>query len=453
MVEHNFENLLLTLARGGSIDHEQWPALQPNIIETLEKTVKTVFTSPASEQSTEPLTSAFSSSPPNPEPSSTAETSSQNSSSSTQSTNKENAPPPTEPAAPRPSQNQLLFDSIVSTLNTYFTKHPPHTIQRLSELILWPKQHYKTLPSYLHAVDRVVHVTSGAQIFPLPPAIPDPSSSAILSNGGTSDPLSISWGNPATTPAQVGLGSDESLGGALLTPISWLQPGKAGKVNGTHSPLEGEVTTESTEMIDGPNGVGGIETVTVSVNGISSTRSNSLPANEGSVTAELRAEGGITQGELLRQEQRAGVVPVSQLANRGNPDGTGEEDDSPHARGPDEIGPEDIGTQHGGGSERVGVNVRMQGIDVQAALGRKTEPATHKDEKDEDVTIEDVTPETPKRLADEDLGAEKKRIKEGETDADGDAVLVDADGKTEDEPKFGEAGESKGADAIDTTTV
>ena len=354
-------------------------------------------------------TLSWTSSPPAPEPSTVGETSSQKSGSSSQSTNKENAPPPPkEPAATRSSQIKILLESISSTLNTHFSKHPPHTVQRLAELILTPKQHYKTLPSYLHAVDRVVHVTSGANTFPLPPAIPDPSSSAILSNGGSIDPLSVSWGNPATGPQQNGLGSDESLGGALLTPISWLQPSK---INGSHSPLEGEVTTESTEMIDGPNGMGGIETVSVSVNGISSTRSDDVL---------LRSEGGVTQGELLRQEQRAGVVPVAQLQPKGDVEGLGEEDESPHARGPDEIGPEDIGTQHtGNGSDKGGLAVKMQGIDVEAAVGRKTEPGPNT----EDSVIS--PPGTPKREAEEEIASDAKRVKEDVKDAGGDGVVVD----------------------------
>lgn len=351
-------------------------------------------------------TLSWTSSPP--APSTVAETSSQKSTSSTQSTNKENAPPPiSEPVSTRSPQIKTLFDSISSTLNAHFSKNPPHTVQRLAELILAPKQHYKTLPSYLHAVDRVVHVTSGANTFPLPPAIPDPSSSAILSNGGSVDPLSVSWGNPASAPQQNGLGSDESLGGALLTPIAWLQPSK---INGSHSPLEGEVTTESTEMIEGPNGMGGIETVTVSVNGIPSTRSD---------TASLRAEGGVTQGELLRQEQRAGVVPVAQLHPKGDIEGMGEEDESPHARGPDEIGPEDIGTQHSGsGSEKGGSAVRMQGIDVEAAVGRKIEH-TPSPSKEEDV------PSSPKREAEEEISSDAKRVKEDIKDEDKDKVMVD----------------------------
>ena len=266
-------------------------------------------------------------------------------------------------------------------------------------------------------MDRVVHVTSGAHTFPLPPAIPDPSSATVLSNGTSAsgvDPLSISWGNPATAQAAASLGSDESLGGALLTPITWLSV-----KNGTHSPMEGEVKTESTEMIDGPNGRGGVETVTVSVNGISSTRGESTAAESAAAT-NLRDEGGVTQGELLRQEQRAGVVPVAQLDGRGDSDGMGEEDELPHARGPEEIGMEDMGPQSTSGSERTGLGVSMQGIDVEAAVGRKiggTDGADDEEVKDEKHgTEEAAAPATPKREAEDDIGGEEKRLKDDAKD-------------------------------------
>lgn len=347
-----------------------------------------------------------------PPPSQVAETASQSSTTSTQSANKENAPPHADPSpGGLPPQIQYLLSSIISTLNTLFPKHPPHTIQRLAELILSPKQHYKTLPSYLHAVDRVVHVTSGAHTFPLPPAIPDPSSSAILSNGGALDPLSISWGNrSASSPQAGGLGSDESLGGALLTPITWLSKSNGG----SHSPLEGEVKTESTEVIEGPNGPGGVETVSVSVNGVPSTRNEAAPlelSSDNSPT-NLRMEGGVTQGELLRQEQRAGVVPVSQLeGNRGDSDGMGEEDEVPHARGPEEIGMEDMGPQgNGSATQRGGPGVAMQGIDIEAAVGRRAEK-----EQAEADEQENASPGTPKREAEEEIGAVEKRLKTDET--------------------------------------
>lgn len=293
----------------------------------------------------------------------------------------------------------------------------------------------------------MVHVSSGAHVFPLPPAIPDPSAAAsVLSNGklpGGADPLSISWGNPAVGG---GLGSDESLGGALLTPISWLT-----KANGTHSPLEGEVKTESTETIDGPNGPGGVETVSVSINGISSPREVKDGVIEDTAAA-LRAEGGITQGELLRQEQRAGVVPAHQLKD--------EEDEIPHARGPEEVGMEDLGPQEGSSSQVRGPNVALHGINVEAAVGRKAEfPHEQEEEKEQegsDVDMEEGN-RTPKRSAEDDQSGAEKRVKEDvkdeEEDKEKDVVLADVDGKTEDEPKVGDKGENKGADAVDTSSI
>src|ERR1700712_3643318 len=172
----------------------------PRLIERLEKIIQTDFLIPPS------LTPKI--------PSSTQ---------STQSANEDTQPrPASQSSFSLPGQLMTFYLSITSTLQKLFAQKPPHTIQRLSELLLAPKQHYRTLPSYLHALDRVVHVTSGAHTFPLPPAIPDPSSHTILSNGTSSvDPLSVSWSNPAnTTGGPSTLGSDESLGGALLTPIT-----------------------------------------------------------------------------------------------------------------------------------------------------------------------------------------------------------------------------------------
>merc|ERR1711881_694212 len=78
----------------------------------------------------------------------------------------------------------------------------------------------------------------------------------------------------------------------------------------------GELQTSSTEMVEGPNGAGRIETVNV-VNGVMTSVSTSPAAGlasssrDGQTTEEaLRAEGAVTQGELLRQEQEAGVIPV-----------------------------------------------------------------------------------------------------------------------------------------------
>ncbi|KAH7319500.1 hypothetical protein BKA65DRAFT_103375 [Rhexocercosporidium sp. MPI-PUGE-AT-0058] len=451
------DEVLRALADGKPMDYELWPSLLTRLIPRLEKIVQDDFPTPSK-------LSTSTSNPPSSPPSESSQ-------------NKENAPPP-QPPLPTPIQD--LLTSITSTLTSLFSKHPPHTIQRLAELILEPRQHYRSLPAYLHAVDRVVHVTSGAHTFPLPPAIPDPSSLSLLSNGtststsssSTIDPLSVSWGNPAATVAASALGSDESLGGALLTPISWLNRNGGSSSTGSHSPLEGEVRTESTEMIEGPNGPGGVETVSVSVNGVSSTTSSTTTntttaqTSDASEIASLRAEGGITQGELLRQEQKAGVVPATQLGGRGDSDGMGEEDEMPHARGPEEIGMEDMGPQNSAGSgiERGG-GVGMQGIDIEAAVGRKLDVKQDDEEEEEEAVEKQVKeeegkfeegreePSTPKRDADTEMGGEEKRVKAEEGVKSEDVEVVDADGKTADEKKTGEEGETKGPDAVDTTTV
>lgn len=279
-----------------------------------------------------------------------------------------------------------------------------------------------------------MHVTSGANIYPLPAAIQDPEALPNGAINGT-DPNFVSWGaSTYTTPS---LGSDESLGGALLTPIPWLRASISGAAdnlndNDQTKKLEGQVKTESTETIDGPNGAGSLETVSISVNGIPSTTLSSATNSDSLVG--LRAEGGVTQGELLRQEQRAGVVPAAQLAYA---QGLGEDndiktegDEIPHARGPEEIGMEDMGPQVAGT-----VGVGMQGIDVEAAVGRRSEGQEVSD-------MEAITSTTPKREADELLGSDSKRIKEEVEDEN--MELVDADGRSAQEEKVGEGGENIG---------
>ncbi|TGO54967.1 hypothetical protein BOTNAR_0255g00070 [Botryotinia narcissicola] len=437
----NDDEILRTLAHGQSIDYSTWPSILERLMTRLEKIVITDFQIPKP--------------PTHPRPSSP-------SLSPKRDTNTEDPFTTSQPSLeslPPICYKQLL--DIQNTLNKQFPTHPPHTIQRLSELLLNPTQHHRSLPSYLHALDRVVHVTSPITSFPLPPAVPDPRvSSSVLSNGTppSVDPLSITWSNPTTGTAPVngGLGSDEALGGAMLTPISWLnkresslsQTGSNGTNSGGGSP-RGEVRTESNETIDGPNGPGGVETVSVSVNGISSVGSHammSLLSSSPSSSGEqgLRAEGGVTQGELLRQEQKAGVVPASQLriqrepereerTGKGDESGMGEDDEMPHARGPEEIGMEDMGPQEPGKMPMTG-----GGIDVEAAVGRRPDFTEEKEEEkgkegedgepsgkegeDADgdanmkIKAKDVDDQstTSKRAAEDDIGSEagEKRVKE-----------------------------------------
>ncbi|CAG8401448.1 unnamed protein product [Penicillium salamii] len=110
----------------------------------------------------------------------------------------------------------LLLNAIRSSIHSFFTDKPPHTIQRLAELVLYPTKHYKTLPAYLRAVDRVTSVTSSADIFPFQTPAADEAQSNGLVHPGKGSSVYV-----APDYLQ-GLGSDESLGGALLTPIPWL---------------------------------------------------------------------------------------------------------------------------------------------------------------------------------------------------------------------------------------
>ncbi|EMR69416.1 hypothetical protein UCREL1_3555 [Eutypa lata UCREL1] len=213
------DDMLRTLANGGSMDFSVWPALLQRIIARVEKIAHEEF--PIPNLPPPPSATTIPSSIPQPSgpahsedtenflphmPSSPAEHSS---STSSQDTNKENTPvapragpPPAAAAAAAavaqtplppgtlPPQIHAMLTEVTSTLKT-FPKYPPHTIQRLSELVLTPRRHYRNLPSYLHALDRVVHVTSGLNVYPLPPAVPDMSSASVLSNGISSDVLAL----------------------------------------------------------------------------------------------------------------------------------------------------------------------------------------------------------------------------------------------------------------------
>lgn len=353
--------------------------------------------------------------------------------SSSQEANKENAPvqrPAAQALEPGQLPKQIAdqLADIASHLQT-FSSYPPHTVQRLAELILSPRAHYKALASYLHAVDRVVQVTSGTDRFPLPPLVPDMSLININGEGEMDPAEAVAWSNP-TTAASVG--SDEALGGALLTPIPWLARRSPESSEGTPG---AQIHSESTETIDGPNGMGSIETVSVSVNGVPS----------------MGHARGITQGELLRQEQRAGVVPVSQLtrsqassaageherpvdAEEGKWPPEDEEDEVPHARGPEEIGVGDTGPQGQTTSYMGEGGVEMQNIDVEAAVGRKhadgetpeSEEATTAKDEDDDTKVPDAG-QSPgaestgsKREAEQVLEPETtKKVKEDEQEPEG----------------------------------
>lgn len=241
-----------------------------------------------------------------------------------------------------PQALQFMLTSIESTLRQSFSSKPPHTIQRLAELVLRPARHYRTLPAYLRAVDRVVSVSSGADIFPLPLSVP-PSATidGTLSNGVNGAATNYSLFN------DTGLGSDESLGGALLTPIPWL------------SNVASPPTSE---------------------HGLSHPGPSADPAN---VEIPVENEGG---------SQNAPPETTDKMEAK---DGAEEDDDSvPHARGPSIIGVEDMGLQDG-------KDVQMTLLPADSDVTTKDQPAEetqsgkngsvgHEEDGDGDIVIDDV---------------------------------------------------------------
>ncbi len=291
------------------------------------------------------------------------------------------------------------LNSILRTLRGSFAEKPPHTIQRLAELVLNPNKHYKTLPAWLRAVDRAVSVTSTADIFPLPQAqsLPQGVLDGAHTNGVTNGLGSgtggggILWTNSDTRDA--GLGSDESLGGALLTPIPWL---KSGEIAGTKSP-----ESDPLESIDKP----------------------------GNSFVPERQDGAVTQGELIRMEQEAGIVPVSQTIGEGGVEMESEGAEAiPHARGPDVVGVEDMGLQDG------------KDVEVQISKGSAKAGST---------TMEDIQPGPE---VDDAVMATNKPDEATPNNGDGDIVLTDADGKTEESEPKGEGG-NVGPDSVDTSAL
>lgn len=254
---------------------------------------------------------------------------------------------------------------------------PPHTIQRLAELILRPTRHYRTLPAYLRAVDRVVAVSSTADIFPLPRAGPGDLPNGIAN--GTSTGFMVTDDS---------LGSDESLGGALLTPIPWLNNTDSDG-NNADSIAEGKWSMDS-------NSARGVSLISVLI---------------------YDDVGAASQSELVGQQQNAGTAMTShpeQTTAAAMENETGEShtspppDEIPHARGPPVVGVEDMGLQDGRGIE---MSLETNVAPDSNESGNQPEQATG------------------------DSGA--KSNTGGDADGDGDIVLDDVTGKGVDQGQAG----------------
>ncbi|KAL2799541.1 hypothetical protein BJX66DRAFT_293103 [Aspergillus keveii] len=315
------EESLDIAANGGLMDLDKWPGMVEPLLERLENIIYNAF--PMPEAPPEPTTPVrFQQQYLNPTSSFLHDPSSVPSSS-----NKENAAPPDLQTPPRlppssinpPSSTErvpeslpasqvgasttalpapllLIYQSIQSTLRSLFSSKPPHTIQRLAELILRPDAHYKTLPAYLRAVDRVISVTSSADIFPLP------LQTTAQPNG------TINGAENTFILTDNSLGSDESLGGALLTPIPWL--------NNAASP---GAETAGLDEVSITTTVPGLQQqlLTQPVDAATQEQQPTVAASEG-------AEGEMT------------TEPTEEI---------------PHARGPSVLGVEDMGLQDGKGVE------------------------------------------------------------------------------------------------------
>ncbi|KAJ5374828.1 Protein phosphatase 4 core regulatory subunit R2 [Penicillium concentricum] len=366
------EEALQTAANGGPIDLERWHGMAGPLIERLEYIVYNVFPMPQARP--EPIGQQ-----PFPNHSSQA------TSIPPESSNKENTSPTdlqtlpqaartgSSPSGERVSDSQpqpsgastdghlppplaFLLSAIRSSIKSFFEDKPPHTIQRLAELVLYPTKHYRTLPAYLRAVDRVVSVTSSADIFPFQtPGLTNAQANGLVLPGNSS-------GVYIAPDFAHGLGSDESLGGALLTPIPWL----------TNASFEGEDT----------NGDAGI-----------------LVEGTEALPTQPEEEPGATTLVPSEAEERAATT---------SPEPS---DEVPHARGPILLGVEDMGLQDGKGVEmRLGTD---GAVDVPASATATATEAIEEQEKaestvdkDGDIVLEDTKPKEEEEAKNEGSSTE-----------------------------------------------
>jgi hypothetical protein len=201
-------------------------------------------------------------------------------------------------------------------------------------------------------------------------------------------------------------------------------------------------------MVEGPHGAGRIETVSV-INGglppVSSTATTTLSSTTSPPTTgiaqiasshpdgeTLPSTGPVTQGEILRQEQEAGIVlsnPHSVVPNRSVLadiegastilDTVEPEEEVPHARGPEIIGPEDTG------SVKLGTGLNIEGAvgrpSLESARASKS-PGPATDEKADEVMVEADDVKSEEKEAEvkraEENKAEKHEDKDEEMKSD-----------------------------------
>ncbi|KAJ5496090.1 hypothetical protein N7539_001206 [Penicillium diatomitis] len=364
------EEALTVLANGGSIDPEKWKRMVQPLLERLDYNIHNVFPMPrespsshAPPQSPQPVLypPPEGSNKENDAPGSIQSDNQQRVAtdsvplndpiSTSQSASEPLETTGTETTGTLPPPLALLLRSTRSSIQTFFTEKPPHTVQRLAELILHPSAHYKSLPAYLRAVDRVISVTSGADVFPLSAS----NNTKDQANGITPNSLN-SAGAFSTADYASALGSDESLGGALLTPIPWL--------SGTSFVAEDGV------MLDDH-----ITTVP--------------PPQEIELSEAPVADGG--------------DVPRPGMAS--SP--TEPSEDVPHARGPSVLGVEDLGLQDGKGVEMelIAQEEHDGTSNTSPVETNSTEGGTGAPDQDGDISLDDDTPKDEAKPNENSTGA------------------------------------------------
>lgn len=376
-----------------------------------------------------------------------------------------------------PPEILQLLNGALSCLRTTFPEKPPHTVQRLCELVLYPRKHYRTLPAWLRALDRVVSVSSGADVFPLSDTPPQLNNGLRGMNG--TEIGGILFVNSSNEPRngydKDALGSDESLGGALLTPIPWLRD-----VDTSTSTDDSENTLDARNKVedwqdrgvDDDDFIG--DTIIETTTTIADAQAIAAVAEEHANNKDLgpaRHGGAVTQGELIRMEQEAGVVPVPhEDIGRTEADdfeiGMDDEGDSmPHARGPDVVGTVDMGLISGEarqvrissppGDENENVSGTINPNDAQQVLKGGTRKGNSIGVKENDKDKSTSDSDEFVHVAEENDPADSGTRKEADAamSDDSDIVLVDADGMQEvDSNKAGKSGVNVGADAVDSST-
>lgn len=303
-------------------------------------------------------------------------------------------------------------------------------------------------------------VSSGADVFPLsdqPPNIGPTSTNGIL-NGAEGGGILFANSSNETRNGydKDSLGSDESLGGALLTPIPWLKDSDlntSGSSSGTTTSTTSKVDSwqDSADNAVDPDADVDSEMLPIVEDQMATTAAHAeaiaaVAQEHVGHNVPEREDGAVTQGELIRMEQVAGVVPVPhQVAHAIGDEGIELDledggDLVPHARGPDVVGTIDMGKVEGQERQvRISSPPEEQNrIDVNDGRGVL---ATGHQANEETAGNEEFV-----KIEKEDAGLESKS---GSSD-DGDIVLVDVDGAIGEDGTLGKAatsGEDAAADA------